>query len=163
MFSLLNHQVPFLFSDTASLDRVAKFNPKMVVIPPQNPTKEILEKISMLSECGTSVVVMVNHDISRDAYRMCEEVVFIENVDELSDLLFRLSLVQADGDTYGVVSMWTDDGILVVNSENKEKTVSYQMNANTAKDYANGAILPFKCENGWTTVLSPPYGVVVIK
>ena len=117
----------------------------------------------MLIKHGAMVTVMLNEDTIRDNYRMCEGVVFVESAGELHKLLDELSLIQSAGDTCGVVSMWTDDGILVVNSNNAYKQISYKMTANTAKEYVSGENLPLQSQNGWITLSIPPYGVAVIK
>ena len=163
MFSLLDNQIPFLFSDTSSLDCAAKLKPELVIIPPQKPTKELIEKIKNLIGQGTKIVVMLNEDTKRDAYSSCCGVDFIESSDELHDSLCKLSLIRAKGNTHGVVSMWTDDGILVVNSESIEKTVSYQTIAETAKEYLYEKDLPICSKDGWVTLSIPPYGVAIIK
>lgn len=59
--------------------------------------------------------------------------------------------------------MWTDDGILVVNSENVEKTLSYMISASEVKEYLSGRFLPICSNDSLITFTLPPYGVAIIK
>ena len=163
MFSLLDNQIPFLFSDTSSLDRAQMLQPKLVIIPPQRPTRELISKIKSLGENGAMVAVMLNEDTCQDEYSACSGVKFIKTTEELQNLFIELSLVFVEGDRFGVVSMWTDDGILVVNSENVEKTLSYMISASEVKEYLSGRFLPICSNDSLITFTLPPYGVAIIK
>jgi hypothetical protein len=163
MFSLMDSQVPFLFTDTNAIDKVIKTNPKLFIVTPQNPTKQLKEKINSLLKAKVKVVIMINDDFGKDEYADCIGVTFVDNLTLLKCLLKDMGLLHTNGDTAGVVALWGESKVLVVNSTAQIKDITFDFSTLSAKEYVYGKALQYENKNGKTKVTLPKYAVAVLE
>lgn len=163
MFSLMDSQVPFLFADTNAIDKVIKTNPKLFIVTPQNPTKQLKEKINSLLKAKVKVVIMINDDFGKDEYADCIGVTFVDNLTLLKCLLKDMGLLHTNGDTAGVVALWGGSKVLVVNSTAQIKDITFDFSTLSAKEYVYGKALQYENKNGKTKVTLPKYAVAVLE
>jgi len=142
MYTVLNAQLPLMFSDTASIDRLFKNPPRYFIVPFEEITCEFNEKLNLLKNCGTTIIYA--------------------DKESLKDTLKNSGLVKTDGDTMGVASLWSDNGLLIVNSDKKEKHIYLNFIVENISDCWYNRNVNFKISEGKTEITLRPYGVYSI-
>lgn len=164
MNALLDQQVPFLFCDTDSIDRLTPMAPKLFVIPAHEPTAKLLERIPALSRRGCRVVAMTDNGAVADSYRRVADCVTLVNgTEELADVLRAHALLQTAGEIDGLVALWGKDRMLLLNSEPKEKRFCLKRAVTSVTDCYTDRPIPFTSEGDGAAFLVPPYGVLLVR
>lgn len=160
MRALLDQQIPFLFSDTDSIDRWQKREAGTFILPAHDPSEELLRKLPALSQAGWLVVAVTDYGKFAAPYGG-QRVVLVDDLAELNTLLRKRGLVRTAGETEKVVALWGKNRLLLINSENKEKRLTLQMPLRSVIDCYTNHPVPFEPEHGRTSLTLPPYGLLL--
>ncbi len=147
MYLLLNHQVPFNFCDSNSIPLALSHNPKVFIIGASFLENEFIAKVKELSKSGCRVIYFCDkeHNNSSGEFKAEFEkikdfAVFAANTEELLSLVASVhGGLRTSGNTHGIASLWTNSGVLLVNSEGNAKDITFEKStARSAVDIASG-------------------------
>lgn len=153
MYGLLNAQVSFWFSDTGTLDLAAKHQPAYFIVPGAARDEALKEKIRMLTEMGCQILVM-------SAENDLENTVTVRDFAEIREILEQAGLVRIHGDSEGIVALWSDGKLLLVNIHEREKTITLDFAIRSATECYSGQEITAVHKDGKTELTIPALGVL---
>lgn len=160
MSLLLDAQISLCFSDAASIPALIRKRPDVFVIPAHAPTAELLERIESLAASGCLVVAVTDGGRFTGLYRDVEEyMTFVDDLPALRRLLDERGLIRTSGDTQNVVALRDTGKILLVNGENRAKSIRLLQPARSLTDCFSRSPIPFARSADSASFTLPPYGV----
>lgn len=148
MFRLMDRQVPFLFVDTESL---RSHTPEQLVVYGNSLTDQLRELLPELQAKGCTVYCVGSCDAPLPAG--------VIPVADAAELPFR----SGSAGTPGVAALWNKGCVLLSNSENCEKKLVLDGVVTDATELYSQNSLCVTAENGSSSFVIPPYGVVLAK
>lgn len=163
-FALLNRQIPFVFCDTDSIERLKTAMPKLFVISAHEPTEELLARIPTLSRMGCRVVAVTGNGMFSDCYRdVADDVTLVDGIAELIDVFGAHSLLKTAGENEGIVALWSQSKLLLINSEQKAKRFRLQTAVTSVTDCYTNRPVSFEPGDNGADFPVPPYGVLLVQ
>lgn len=168
MYLLLDHQVPFLFSDTDTLDIAKKRDPKLFIISSGAIEDALVSRAKALSENGCRVVYYCENSGFAEEYRkIAGFAALAESKEALLEEIrnSQESGLATGGDTSGVAALWAEQAVLLVNSDGREKelTIRTDKEVEEAISLYDRTPVAYTKENGRTAITLPPYAAVLLK
>lgn len=164
MNTLLDHQLPFLFFDTDSIELLMKSKPKILILPAHKPSAQLLKKLSRLIEDGCLVIAMTACAQQEQSYAsLSREIVLLQTLAQLAVCLNEHADIQTEGETERVVALWGTDKVLLINCEDTEKRFVLKREALSATDCYSRAPVDFDTMPSTTSLTLGPYGVVLLQ
>ncbi len=161
---LLDRQLSPLLSDTASLTQVAKRKPKALVLPPHAPTEELLTTLPRLAKGGVRILALTDHGRWKDAYLSVSEwVQTVDTVEALEAALNETIPKTIFGDCEKVVALWSDDTLLLTNSEPIPKSLRLRRHVRSITDAYTKQPLSLTCDGADTVLTLDAYGVAIVE
>lgn len=162
MYALLNRQLPFIFCDTEALTRLTQAPPKLLLLPPQEPSAPLLDALSALVERGTRILALTDNGRYAACYdKLPFPLSLFDSIQALSEKLSRCVCLPTEGETDACVALWQDDFLLLVNSENRAKRFCVKEPLVSVTELCTNEPLPLQYQDTKTSFLLPPYGVVL--
>lgn len=149
MFALMDRQIPFTFTDTATL---RSLSPSVLVIEADAVEESLGNTIPLLLERGWRIYAL-------EGTATLPKGVIPISLQELPSLAPSLT----DGDTQGIAAMHTENALFLANSDDREKTLTLSFAAKAITETCEESSLPFTVENDSTRFTLPPYGVVTVR
>ena len=143
MYTILDMQLSLMFSDTASIGRLLDNPPKYFIVPFEERTPELDEMLYLLEKRGTKVL-------------------FVDNKKTLEKILIESCIVKTEGDTKRIASLWSDNGLLLVNSDKTKKSIVLDFIVENIIDCWYDSNVDFIISKNKTELTLRPYGVYSI-
>lgn len=127
MYTLLDRQVPFLFTDTDTVAIAGKRAPKLFLIGSGILEDPLIARAEALAKQGCRVVYFCEGPEFAEEYRKIAG--FAVLAADRETLLAEIARSQENGlptagDTEGVAALWAEGAVLLVNADGRDKTLT---------------------------------------
>jgi len=165
MYTMINKQVPFLFSDAESLTPASKRRPALFVIPAGILEEQLIRRLPELIEKGCRIVYFCEKDGFLSEYdKIKAHADLARSSGELVSLLETMGQVKTAGDTTGVAALWAKNGVLLINSTTDRKEMCVRGIFREVQNVVDGQIS--EGNSGAQDVIPlvlEPYGAMLLK
>lgn len=163
MYALMSEQVPFVFSDTETFKETLRFDPEFVILPIETVDEGLVEALKQMKEHGCRIIAVTDGGRYFDTSAISPFVQMVCSVREAMEIIRGGAFIKTSGDTEGVAALWTDDGVMLCNSEEIEKSMKIKLAAQSVVDCRTDSPIEFKVQNGQTEFVLKKYQVLIIK
>lgn len=163
MHALLDHQIPLMFSDTASLEKAAKQKPRFVILPAQIIDEQLLNEVKALSATTCKVIAFSSDNPYFSTDALAPYATVVSSFDEMIHLLAENGLIRTAGDTAGVAALWMPNGVMLTNSTKTEKKIQLHHATTQAVDCRDRTPVAFSVAGQKTILTLAPYQTVLLE